>query len=67
MRPYDTFAAYIFAAGRRVWISTFCTTDEAARAYAAAAWRFGRGRSELNFPDVESAEEARFLEPRPLI
>jgi hypothetical protein len=52
-RVYDTYMAYIFAAKECVWISTFRTTDEAARAcYVAAAWRFGRARSKLNFPDV---------------
>jgi hypothetical protein len=35
--------------------------------YNAAAWRFGRTRSKLNFHDIESAEEAQFLVPPPLI
>jgi hypothetical protein len=41
------------------------TPDEAARAYDAVAWRFGRIWSEINFPDVESLEEAKFLVPPP--
>jgi hypothetical protein len=41
--------------------------NEATRAYDAAAWRFARGRSELNFLEVKSAEEARFLAPPPLL
>jgi hypothetical protein len=46
------------AAGQRVWISMFCTVGEATRAYDTAAWRFSHARSELNFPDIESVEEA---------
>jgi hypothetical protein len=48
-------------------MGTFRTADEAARAYAAAVWRFGCTESKINFPDVESAEEAQFLVPHPLI
>jgi hypothetical protein len=29
---YGTYAAYIFAAGKRMWISTFRIANEAARA-----------------------------------
>jgi hypothetical protein len=50
-----------------MWIGMFRSTEEAVCAYDAAAWRFGRAQSELNFPDVESVEEAQFLAPRPLI
>jgi hypothetical protein len=61
------FAAFVFAVGQRVWIDTFRTTEESACAYDTAAWRFGRARSELNFPDVESVEEAQFQGPPPLL
>ncbi|KAK1669998.1 hypothetical protein QYE76_058157 [Lolium multiflorum] len=39
----------------------------AARAYDAAAWRFRRPRRDMNFPDVESLEEAEFLAPPPCL
>jgi hypothetical protein len=61
-RPYGTFAA-----GQRIWIGTFYTPDEAARAYNAVVWRFDCIRSELNFPKVESAEKAQFLALPPLL
>jgi hypothetical protein len=35
------------------------------RAYDAACWRFGRGLDYLNFPEVQSWEEAEFLVPLP--
>jgi hypothetical protein len=35
--------------------------------YDAAAWHFRRPRRDLNFPDVESLEEADFLEPPPCL
>jgi hypothetical protein len=54
-RMYGTFASYIMTTSQLVWIGTFCTTEEAARAYDATTWRFGRAWSELNFPDVELA------------
>jgi hypothetical protein len=64
-RVYDTFAAYITAARQRVWIGTFRTIKEVMCAYDATAWRFGCARSKLNFPDIESVEEAQFLVPPP--
>jgi hypothetical protein len=33
------------------------------RAYDTVYWRFGRGREYLNFPEVQSWEEAVFLVP----
>jgi hypothetical protein len=33
--------------------------------YDAATWRFRRQRRDMNFPDVESLEEAEFLAPPP--
>jgi hypothetical protein len=62
---YETYVAYITAVGQHVWIGTFRTTEEATRAYNTAAWRFGRTRSKLNFPDVKSAEEAQSSAPPP--
>jgi hypothetical protein len=38
-----------------------------ARAYDAAAWRFRCPWRDMNFPDVESLEEAEFLAPPPLL
>jgi hypothetical protein len=66
-RPYRNFAASITAVSQRIWIDMFRTLDKAMRTYDAAAWRFGHGRCELNFPEVESAEELRFLAPPPLL
>jgi hypothetical protein len=41
--------------------------DLAARADDAAACRFQRPRRDINFPDVESLEEAEFLAPPPCL
>jgi hypothetical protein len=38
-----------------------------AHAFDAAAWHFRRPRCDMNFPDVESLEEAKFLAPRPCL
>jgi hypothetical protein len=35
----------------------------AARAYDTAAWRFGWQKRNLNFPEVQSQQEAEFLAP----
>jgi hypothetical protein len=59
---YDMFMAEI-----NIWLGTYNTADEAARAYAATAWRFLLGRAALNFPEIGTREEAEFLEPPSLI
>ncbi|KAK1680608.1 hypothetical protein QYE76_041456 [Lolium multiflorum] len=62
VRP-SRFYAEICAGGFRLTLGTYNTTELAARAYDAAAWRFRRPRCDMNFPDVESLEEAEFLAP----
>ncbi|KAE8770928.1 hypothetical protein D1007_57261 [Hordeum vulgare] len=52
-RPSGRFAAEITADGVRWWIGTFDSAELAARAYDAAAIRFGRPRRDLNFPDTD--------------
>ncbi|KAK1603598.1 hypothetical protein QYE76_016372 [Lolium multiflorum] len=54
LRPAGHFAAEITAGGTRVWLGTFYTKEAAARAYDVAAWRFGRPRHEMNFPEGEA-------------
>ena len=62
-RPSGRWSAEITVNGQRWYMGTFDTAELAARAFDAAAWRFGRPRSELNFPDVKDREEAEFLAP----
>ncbi|KAK1664870.1 hypothetical protein QYE76_053029 [Lolium multiflorum] len=65
VRPRGRFYAEIRAGGFRLTLGTYNTPELAARAYDAAAWRFRRPRRDMNFPDVESLEEAEFLAPAP--
>ena len=44
-----------------MWLGTFLMADEAAPAYDAVAWRYGRPQSEMNFPAIENAEQANFI------
>jgi hypothetical protein len=66
-RIYGAFVVEINVGGTRVWLGTYCTTDEAARAYNAAAWRFNWSHDMLNFPKIPTQEEAEFLALPPLI
>ena len=66
-RPSGRFYAEIRAGGFRLTLGTYNTPELAARAYDAAAWRFRRPRRDMNFPDVESLEEAEFLAPAPCL
>ncbi|KAK1651531.1 hypothetical protein QYE76_069336 [Lolium multiflorum] len=67
VRPSGRFYAEIRAGGFRLTLGTYNTPELAARAYDAAAWRFRRPRRDMNFPDVESLEEAEFLAPAPCL
>ncbi|KAK1606653.1 hypothetical protein QYE76_030326 [Lolium multiflorum] len=53
--------------GFRLTLGTYNTPELAARAYDAAVWRFRWLRRDMNFPDVESLEEAELLAPTPCL
>jgi hypothetical protein len=66
-RPNGLFYAELCTAGFRLTLGTYNSPEEAARAYDAAAWRIGRPRRKMNFPEMESLEEAQFLMPQPYL
>jgi hypothetical protein len=50
--------AELTAGGERVWLGTFNSPEEVARAYDAACWRFGRVPEWLNFPEITTQAKA---------
>jgi hypothetical protein len=63
--PCGTSVAELTVGSARIWLRTFNSPEEAARANDTACGRFGRGREWLNFPDITSREEAKFLASPP--
>ncbi|XP_051218761.1 ethylene-responsive transcription factor ERF084-like [Lolium perenne] len=61
IRPSGCWAFVLTRGGDRLWLDTFKTLELAARAYDAMVWRLGGVGGSINFPDVQSRDEADFL------
>jgi hypothetical protein len=66
-RPYGTYAVDISGGDMPVWLGSYRSPKEATPTYDAIAWRFDQGSGCLNFPEIQSQEEAEFLAPLPLL
>ncbi|KAE8816285.1 putative AP2 protein [Hordeum vulgare] len=64
-RPNGGFYAEIRSGDLRLSLGTYDTAHEAARAFDATAWRLGRPRLQMNFPDVHTLQQALDLTPPP--
>lgn len=61
---YETLAATVVELqcdDQRHWLGTFDTADIAPSAFDVVCWWFGRMRSEMNFPEIESREATEFI------
>ncbi|XP_020196679.1 uncharacterized protein [Aegilops tauschii subsp. strangulata] len=65
LRPSCVYYAEINYGDTSSRLGTFDTAHEATRVYDAAAWRLGRPRSQMNFSDVRTCEQAKDLAPPP--
>ncbi|XP_044363579.1 dehydration-responsive element-binding protein 1F-like [Triticum aestivum] len=63
-KPSGNFGVEFFNIGRRWWLGTHPTADDAARAYDVAVWRAGRPKMDLNFLEIESQAMAEWLMPQ---
>ncbi|XBH72201.1 hypothetical protein VPH35_099553 [Triticum aestivum] len=63
-KPPGNLGVEFSDAGRRWWLGTYPTADEATRAYEVAVWHAGRPKMDLNFPEVESQAVAEWLVPQ---
>ena len=66
-RPNGWYSAEIRSGDVRLGLGSFRSAHEAARAYDAAAWRLERPRSQMNFRDVFTREQAQRVAPPPCL
>ena len=55
------FGAEFQCDGYRYWIGMFESVDMAAHVYDIAAWRFGRPRHVMNFPEIETQVDVELI------
>ncbi|KAE8778763.1 putative AP2 protein [Hordeum vulgare] len=65
LRPNGGYYSEIRSGDLRLSLGTYETAHEAARAFDAAAWRLGRPRRQMNFPDVHTLQQALDVAPPP--